>query len=95
MSFGDVAGVRVGALTIVLSQIRMQGFSPAVFEAAGVVPSQQRLIVVKSTQHFHAGFAPIADRIVYVDAGGALGYDFARLPYRKAPVDLWPREQAS
>ena len=46
--------------------------------------------MVKSMQHFHADFAPIAADILYVAAPGALLPNFRELPYRKADPLIWP-----
>ena len=48
-------------------------------------------MVVKSTQHFHAAFAPIARTILYVSTPGAMNFDFAAIPYRLRSLDYWPR----
>jgi microcystin degradation protein MlrC len=50
-----------------------------------------RALVVKSTQHFHAGFAPIAREVLYVSAPGAGSMDMAALPYRRVTRPLWPK----
>jgi microcystin degradation protein MlrC len=46
---------------------------------------------VKSTQHFHAGFAPLAREIRYVSAGGAIPPEFADIPFTKRTRPFWPR----
>jgi microcystin degradation protein MlrC len=46
--------------------------------------------VVKSSNHFHAAFAPIAARVLYLDCGGPYPPDPARIPYRKARRPLAP-----
>ena len=94
VAFGDLAAVQIGDVTIVLASKRSQAFSPGVFAAVGVDLAAKRAAVVKSTQHFRAGFDPIATRTFYVNTPGALSLDFARIPYRKAPRDLWPRNGA-
>jgi microcystin degradation protein MlrC len=48
-------------------------------------------VVVKSTQHFYAGFAPIAKQVRYVTAPGAIGPDFANIPFTKRTIPYWPR----
>ena len=88
---GDVAGLRVGDVEIALCSERTQTFSPEVFAAAGIALATRRLVVVKSTQHFHAGFGALAEQIFYIDAPGTLGFDLSALPYRRAPNDLWLR----
>ncbi len=80
-----------GGLDIVLVSVRSQTFSPMVFTGLGIALADKRLIVVKSTQHFHAQFAPLAREILYVTTPGAIDMDFARLPYRVRDLDYWPR----
>jgi microcystin degradation protein MlrC len=80
-----------GGLDIVLVSVRSQTFSPGVFSGLGIELEAKRLIVVKSTQHFHAQFAPLAREILYVTTPGAISMDFAALPYRVRDLDYWPR----
>jgi microcystin degradation protein MlrC len=49
-------------------------------------------VIVKSTQHFHAGFAPIAKAIFYTAPPGALRPDFEAIPYTKLMQPSWPAE---
>jgi microcystin degradation protein MlrC len=57
----------------------------------GLDVAQRKLVVVKSTQHFHAGFAPIAKAILYATPPGALSSDFAAIAYTKLKKPYWPR----
>ena len=80
-----------GGPLLVLSSRRIQAGSPELFTELGIDPAAQRLLVVKSTQHFHAGFASLASRILYCGQPGALAGDVTRIPYRHAPCQrLWP-----
>jgi microcystin degradation protein MlrC len=79
------------ALDIVVNDHRIQSFHPDCFSAAGIAPLRPRALVAKSTQHFHAGFAPIAREILYVSAPGAGSMDMAALPHRTVTRPLWPR----
>jgi microcystin degradation protein MlrC len=51
----------------------------------------KRAIVVKSTQHFHDQFAPIAQEVLYVDSPGLLRSDFENIPYQRRSLNYWPR----
>ena len=42
------------------------------FEHAGIDPAARRIVVVKSSQHFRAAYAPIAREILVVDSGGGM-----------------------
>lgn len=78
-------------LHIVLSSIRTQTYGTDLFTGMGIKLEDKSLIVVKSTQHFHAQFAPLARAVVYVTTPGAMALDFAAIPYRLRTLDFWPR----
>jgi microcystin degradation protein MlrC len=59
--------------------------------AVGLEATARRIILVKSTQHFFAGFSPIAKRVLYAAPPGALSQDFAELPYSKLERPYWPK----
>jgi microcystin degradation protein MlrC len=90
---GDALGaaaLQIDGLVMIVSGRRQQCVSPEAFTQFGIDPAALDLIVVKSSQHFHAGFASIAGAIVYCDAPGALSQDFAGFPYRRIPRPIWP-----
>lgn len=99
-SLGRMAWLRAGgpgdeqAIDIVVNDHRMQSFHPDCFRAVGIDPLRPRALVVKSTQHFHAGFAPIAREVLYVSAPGAGSMDMTTLPHRRVQRELWPRVAA-
>ncbi len=78
-------------LDIVLTSMRSQVFSPEIFTGLGIDLAYKKLIIVKSTQHFHALFAPLAKVVLYVSSPGAMSNNFADLPYRVRSLDYWPR----
>jgi microcystin degradation protein MlrC len=81
---GDCALVAIGGVEVLLNSRRTQGFSTEMFTAFGVDLSKRRIVVTKSSQHFHASFSKVAARILYVDAPGTLTSDLTTLPFRKA-----------
>ena len=100
---GDVAWLRVGdvrddsaiddshAIDIIINTERVQAFDPACFSVAGLDPMIPRALVVKSTQHFYAGFAPIAREVLYVATPGCGPMTFADIEHSLVTADLWPR----
>ncbi len=76
---------------ILLCSIRSQLFWPDAFTGVGIDLTGKRVIAVKSTQHFYAGFAPLAARVVYVQTAGAISQDFAAIPYQIRDTNYWPR----
>jgi len=87
---GDMAAWEVDGIAIVCGSVRTQCFSTAAFANVGIDPATRAVLVVKSMQHFHASFAPIAADILYVAVPGAVTPDVAMLPYRKASKHQWP-----
>lgn len=90
-SYGDTAWVEAAGVDIVLNSKRNQVYAPDLFTGLGMTISDKRVIVVKSTQHFYAAFAPIAAEVRYVSASGALTPDFGRIPYVKKVRPYWPK----
>lgn len=90
MPLGDVAVVEGAGITIVLTTVRAQCFSPNGLTDFGVDLNRHPIILVKSRQHFRAGFGPMAGTILSVEAPGVGSLDFASLPYSRLDRPLWP-----
>ena len=87
---GDAVALNCQGIDIVVNSSRGQVFSPSVFSNFGIDPQSKRLLVVKSTQHFYAGFAPIADEIIYMAAPGAIPPRFTEIPYQRVDLNKYP-----
>ena len=93
VSMGDCAAVRIGGVDVVLISNRTQGFGPDLFGNCGIDPATRRILVVKSTNHFHAGFAPIAADVLYVDSQGPIPRDMRKVPYTRIRRPIWPLDE--
>jgi microcystin degradation protein MlrC len=89
---GDAVWVSAGnGLDLVLNSIRVQTFNPDAFTQFGIDVAAKQIVVVKSTQHFYAGFAPVASQVLYVAAPGAIPMDFENIGFEKFTAPYWPR----
>ncbi|MEA2778901.1 MAG: hypothetical protein QOK29_445, partial [Rhodospirillaceae bacterium] len=88
---GPTAWVASDGIDLVLTSLRTQVFHPEGFTKLGLDLARHKIVVVKSTQHFHAGFAPLARKILYAAPPGALQPNFADIPYTKLTRPYWPR----
>jgi microcystin degradation protein MlrC len=89
---GASAWVRADGIDIILNSNRSQVFHQDAFTGLGCTLADKRLVVVKSTQHFYAGFAPLASEVRYVATrDGAIGPDFANIAFTKRTLPFWPR----
>ncbi|HKB55521.1 MAG TPA: MlrC C-terminal domain-containing protein, partial [Ramlibacter sp.] len=90
MPVGDAALVEANGVQIVLITVRNQAMNTDVFTQLGCDLAARKIVVVKSSQHFHASFSKVAKHIIYADAPGAVTRDLSALPYRKVRRPLWP-----
>jgi len=93
LPIGDTAWVEAEGIDIVLNTLRTQVFHPECMTSLGIDVSCRRILIVKSTNHFYAGFAPIAERVLHVAAPGGLEQRFARIPLTKRRIPYWPRDE--
>lgn len=93
VAMGPSAWVRAEGIDLILCSLRTQSFHPEAMTALGLDYAGLRILVVKSSQHFHAGFAPIASEILYASSPGALTQDFAAIPYTRRSGRYWPRDE--
>ena len=87
---GDAAALSCKGIDIVVNSIRSQTFGTDVFYKLGIDPTNKRLLVVKSTQHFYAGFAPIAGDIIYMAGPGALVMRVSEVAYQRVDRQQYP-----
>ncbi|TYC65867.1 M81 family metallopeptidase [Stappia sp. BW2] len=87
---GDASLIRVGGIEVILNSTRAQCFDTSLFSNFGIDPAKRKILVVKSTNHFHQSFARISPLILYCAAGRPYPNDPRVTPYRKAPRDIWP-----
>jgi microcystin degradation protein MlrC len=90
---GDCATIAFAGIEVVLISDRTQAFGLDLFTAQGVRLDDKRLVVVKSTNHFHAAFAPIASQVLYCDAGGPIPRDHRKVPYTRVQRPIWPLDE--
>jgi len=94
VALGNMAWVTLASddsIDLVINDARTQTFHPEAFTGLGIDLSAKRHICVKSSNHYRAGFAPIAAQIIPVATPGAITPDFTAIPYRKRAPNYWPK----
>ena len=87
---GDSAAIRIGDMDIVLNSNRSQAFSPDLFTNLGIDITQKHVLIVKSTNHFHGAFAPVASDILYAAVDGPYPNDPRKTAYTRLTRSVWP-----
>jgi microcystin degradation protein MlrC len=83
---GPSARLSLGGVQIVVSTYKDQMLDRNLYRMAGVQPEEMKILVNKSSVHFHADFQPIAEAILVAKAPGPLRADPADFPWtRLAP----------
>jgi microcystin degradation protein MlrC len=90
---GDSATISLGAIDVVLITLRSQAMGTDLFTGMGVPLAGKEIVVVKSTNHFYAAFAPHASRVLYCDSGGPIPRDHRRVPYKRVQRPIWPLDE--
>lgn len=88
-AMGAAAWVEADGVHLLLNTIRQQVFHPDAFEGLGCRLDDLRAVFVKSSQHFYAGFAPIAQAVRYVATPGTFSVAAGTSPYSKRTTPYW------
>jgi microcystin degradation protein MlrC len=83
MDMGPSAGLRIGDVRVVVSSHKAQLADRSMYRYVGIEPTEQAILVNKSSVHFRADFEPIAERLLICAAPGAMPADTAALPWTR------------
>ncbi len=83
MDMGPSACLRIGDVRVVVSSHKAQLADQAMYRYVGIEPTQQSILVNKSSVHFRADFEPIAEKLLICAAPGAMPADTADLPWTR------------
>lgn len=90
LSLGRTAVLRVGSIRIFISELPQEPYDTGVFTHAGVDPAQCKYVLLKSRQHFRAGFEPFARHIVLVSGPGVCSSDYDLFPFEHLARPIYP-----
>ena len=75
--------LRIGDVRVVVSSHKAQLADQAMYRYVGIEPTEQAILVNKSSVHFRADFEPIAEKLLICAAPGAMPADTAALPWTR------------
>ena len=90
LSIGRTVVLDTGSVEIVISEERYEPFDTGCFTHCGIDPSRKRYVLIKSRQHFRAGFEPIARHIVMVAGPGPTASDYSLFPWKNLRRPIYP-----
>jgi microcystin degradation protein MlrC len=83
MDMGPSACLRIGDVRVVVSSHKAQLADQSMYRYVGIEPTEQAILVNKSSVHFRADFEPIAEKLIICAAPGAMPADTAALPWTR------------
>jgi microcystin degradation protein MlrC len=83
MEMGPSACLRIGDVRVVVASHKAQLADQALYRYVGIEPTEQAILVNKSSVHFRADFEPIAEKLLICAAPGAMPADPASLPWAR------------
>jgi microcystin degradation protein MlrC len=81
-NLGKMANLQIGNVEVVVVSQRTQANDQSFFRQVGIEPSEMKILVLKSSNHYRADFESISSAIIPVEAPGAFTEDATKTPYR-------------
>jgi microcystin degradation protein MlrC len=83
MEMGPSACLRIGDISVVVCSHKAQLADQEMYRYVGIEPTEQAILVNKSSVHFRADFEPIAEQLLICAAPGAMPADPSTLPWSR------------
>ncbi len=90
VDMGPTVVLDTGTVEIVVSSERHEPFDIGCFTHAGIDPADKNYILIKSRQHFRAGFDAVTERVVMVSGPGITTSDYHLFPWDKVRRPIYP-----
>ena len=90
VNLGRTALLDTGDMELIVCERRSEPYDLGYLTHAGIDPLQKRYIVVKSRQHFRAGFEPIAKHILLAAGPGVCSSDYGLFPFQFLKRPIYP-----
>ena len=90
INLGPLARLIIDGIDVVVGSARSQTFDVGPFEAVGINVADYPIVALKYSNHFRAGFAGIASRIVTADPPGLTTHHIEVFSRAHKPAPMWP-----
>lgn len=90
VDLGPMARLRIGGIDILVASERNQVLDDEVFLLNGIDVRGYKIVALKSSAHFRAGFNHLAKAIIAADAPGATTLRIENFTHHRIPRPIWP-----
>ncbi len=95
INLGRSVRLQCDGLDIIVCSVKSQTLDEQIFLLHGIDVKEYKIIAIKSSQHFRAGFEPISSKIITVDSPGLSTLDFTTFDYTNLKTDVYPLKAVS
>jgi len=95
VNLGLMARLRIGDMEFLVSSRRQQTLDEEVFLLNGIDVRRYKIVALKSSHHFRAGFSDISKGIITADAPGATSLQIEKLQHHRIRHPIWPQDRAA
>ncbi|HEX7102486.1 MAG TPA: M81 family metallopeptidase [Nitrolancea sp.] len=95
VDLGPMARLIIGGIDVLVSSVRTQTLDAEVFLLHGIDVMRYKIVAIKSSNHFRAGFEPIAHKIIRADTPGLVSVDLTTFPFQRIARPIWPLDDPS
>ncbi len=94
VDLGLTARLVIGGVDVLVASVRQQVLDDEIFLLNGIDVRRYRIVALKSSSHFRAGFTHLATAIITADAPGATTLRLDAFPYERIRRTIWPLDAA-
>jgi len=95
VNLGKMARLACGGVDVVVASQRTQVLDPEPFLLQGIDVTRCRIVGLKSSAHFRAGFSGIAEHIVSTDPPGISTSNLSSFQYRRLRRPIYPLDRGA
>ncbi len=93
LSTGKTAVIETDGILIFVCEKPQEPYDTGLFTHAGVDPATKKYVLIKSRQHFRAGFGPLAKHVVLVAGPGVCSSDYSQFPFKHLSRPIYPLDE--
>ena len=93
VEMGPTVVVRCGGVNLVLASKKCMPGDQQQLKSVGIIPAEQKMIVVKAAVRWRGGYGPIAKHAIHVDTPGLGSVDLSRFDYHAIRRPIFPLDQ--
>lgn len=91
--YGRCARLTIGGIDVIVTSFRTQTIDQEIFLLHGIDVRRAKIVALKSSDHFRAGFRPLAAQIIGCHTRGLVSADLTTFDYQRLQRPMWPLDR--